>query len=197
MTLLKPVGIIALLVLPAISYAGPMTISSTTNQSGYFDYTGASTPLTGNPYNYAGQNYGALGSIDSITVSLTLNDGDTGPGDFDLGNLTLALDGIDTGLKLDGFTDDAKDPNQPITLSFTGTPNNAGAILAALQADGQLVGSINDATPGDNILNVTGSANTTLDITGQQVPEPATFVLFGVGILGVAGWSLRKRFAGA
>lgn len=185
-------GVLAL-VFPSAAVAGPMTISATTNQSGHLNFTGASTPLTGNPYDFSSQGYASLASIDNISVTLTLDDGDTAPGDFDFGNLTLALDGIDTGLRLDGFTDDANDPNQPVTLTFSGTPNNAAAILAALQADGQLIGTILDATPGDNIVGVPKRFNTTLDITGQQVPEPATLVLFGLGAVGIAAYSLRKR----
>jgi len=184
-------GVLAV-VFPTAAVAGPMTISSTTNQSGHLSFTGASTPLTGNPYDFSSQGYSSLASIDNISVTLTLNDGDTAPGDFDFGNLTLALDGIDTGLKLDGFTDDAYDPNQPVTLSFSGTPNNAAALLAALQADGQLIGTILDASPGDNILGVPKQSSTTLDITGQQVPESATVLLFGLGAVGVAAYSLRK-----
>src|SRR5574337_1330809 len=61
-----------------------------------------------------------LGDITSLSITLTLDDGDTGPGNFDEHQLHLALDGIDTGLLLDGFRDGETDtPIKPLTIAFT------------------------------------------------------------------------------
>lgn len=73
-------------------------------------------------------------------MTLTLTDGDLGPGNFDYDDLTLGLDGINTGILLNGFFNGFSD-----TVTVTGVPNNASAILAALQADGRLVGTVIDA----------------------------------------------------
>ena len=79
-------------------------IDSLVDQSGFNGPQNASSyPLTGTPYDFTGQTNGYITSIDSITVTLTVEDGDTAPAEFDFGNLTLGLDGIDTGLHLNGF----------------------------------------------------------------------------------------------
>src|SRR5690348_7819428 len=93
----------------AISFAASAATvngSSTVAQSGFLGPQSApSYPLTGAPYDFTGQTNGLnnVTSIDSLTVTLTANDGDTGPGDYDVNSLTLGLDNIDTGLKLNGL----------------------------------------------------------------------------------------------
>ena len=59
----------------------------------------------GTELDFTGQFGGlTITSIDGLTVSVaSILDGDTGAGDFDENNLTLALDGIDTGLVLNGL----------------------------------------------------------------------------------------------
>src|SRR6266704_223422 len=114
--------------------AAQITLSSSVDQSGQIvPQTGGSYPLTGagNPYDYTAQNYAALTSIDAITVTMTINDGDSGPGEFDFNDLTLGLDGIDTGLKLNSFLN-----NNIVTQTLTQLPVPLQAqILAALQLD--------------------------------------------------------------
>ena len=59
-------------------------------------------PLTAAPWDF-GASAGLLGSISNITITLTVGDGDSALGERDFDQLTLALDGIDTGLHLNGF----------------------------------------------------------------------------------------------
>jgi hypothetical protein len=138
------------------------TLSSTVPQSGFEGFIPPEgAPLTG-PVPYAfGPEVQECASLDSITVTLTLFDGDTGggPNDTDRNNLTLALDGIDTGIILNGFRD-----SQTVTNTITGTPENAARILAKLKADGQLVGTILDRTPNDNFVGIPTTFDTTLQI---------------------------------
>lgn len=164
-------------------------------------------PLTATPYDFTGQanSFGNVTTIDQITVTLTINDGDTGPADFDFNNLTLALDGIDTGLKLNNFTN-----NNIVTQTLTQlSPALQAALIAAL-ADGKLVGSVNDAAhanqPGD-IIAFPGALDTTLDILasgpnlttpgggGNPVPLPAAIVLapLGAGLAGIYSRRFRTK----
>jgi hypothetical protein len=183
--------------------AAQITISSPVPQSGYAGSDAASIPLTdvSGPYDFTSQAYGSLTSLDNVTVMLTLNNGQTGVGDLDENNLTLALDGIDTGIKLNGFLG-----NQLQTLTLSGIPNNAAAILAALQSDGKLVGSIIDANPGNNaFVGVPGILDTSLDLLGtvsanggggpNPVPLPAAVVLAPVGAA-IAGRVARRMRGG-
>jgi hypothetical protein len=195
------VGVLALVMGASSASAAPITISSTVDQSGFLGNQNAATyPLTGTPYDYTGQGYASLTSITGITVTLTVNDGNTGPGEFDENNLTLGLDGIDTGLKLNGFT-----ANNIVSLDLSGNPALAAQLLSALQADGQLVGTIIDATPGNapagDFIGLPGLVQTTLDVTGDvrgnnggggnPVPLPAAILLAPVGA-GIAGGFARR-----
>ena len=192
------------------SYAQSITISDDARQSGFsgdvFGPTppangGASAPINADgttsqaadPFTFIG--VGSFTSIDSISITLTIFDGNTGPGEADENALTLALDGIDTGIALNGFLS-----NEEITLTISGTPMNAAAILAALQADGQLNARIFDSTGNvaadQNDLTVPASDINgdpyvaTLSIT--QGPEPGTVGLIGTGLMVVVASQLRR-----
>ena len=187
--------------------------SSTVAQSGFLGPQSApSYPLTGAPYDFTGQTNGLnnVTSIDSLTVTLTANDGDTGPGDYDFNSLTLGLDNIDTGLKLNGLLN-----NNLVTVTLTQlSPALQAALIAALQ-DGQLVGSVLDSTPGNatppgdliGFPSAQGNITTTLDLVlsgpnlqppgggGNPVPLPmAAFIApLGAGVAGIYARKLRRQ----
>jgi hypothetical protein len=129
----------------------------TTQQAAVNQITQASNPLTapGLPWIFGGTN-----KIRTITnVSVTLRAGTILAPDPDL---RLGLDGINTGIPI----------TLPVAGQFnnvtaTGTPQNQAQIVQALKADGQLVGTIIDLTPGNNLLGVDGTAQTTLTLKGK------------------------------
>jgi hypothetical protein len=175
------------------SGASALTLSSTVGQSGFVGFSVSPFPLTGAlPYNYTAQSYLSLTSLDSLSITLTVDDGDSASGSFDFNDLTLELDGIDTGIKLNGFPDEST-----VTLTIAGTPANAAAILAALHTDGKLAGKIKDSDVGDNSIILANESVTTLVLEGNSqttpTPEPATWSLLGLGLAGVVVYRRRKK----
>jgi PEP-CTERM motif-containing protein len=174
--------------------ASALTLTSSVAQSGHAGFA-VIYPITGEAtFNYTAQNYLLLTSIDSLSITLKIFDGDTAPGDFDVNNLILELDGVDTGITLNGFRNGFIDE-----LTITGSPINTAAILSGLQADGRLVAKILDLTPGDNDLNLTSSFQTTLVLESNTntnptpTPEPATLSLLGLGLGGLFMYRRRQH----
>jgi hypothetical protein len=152
----------------SVASAATVGVSSTVSQSGFFGpQSGGPYQLTDltTPYDFTGQvnSFANVTSVDSITVTLTsIFDGDTAIGNFDFDSLTLGLDGIDTGLKLNGLPDGGI-----LTLSFTGIPSLVQAQLIAALADGKLIGTIIDADadgPAGDFLGIP-ALDTTLELT--------------------------------
>jgi hypothetical protein len=171
-------AVIALSLAAVVAFTGDalakaQTLTDTVPQSDFADFiTAEGAPLTGpDPYTF-GNEVQACESIDSITVTLTLFDGDTGRGPFDTdrNDLTLGLDGIDTGIALNGFPD-----SETVTNTLTGVPKHMAQILAALKEDGQLVGSVIDRKPDSNFVGIPATFDTTLEImcgAAGQAPAP-------------------------
>ena len=172
----------------ASASAADVTLTSTVDSSGFNGGTTSSFPLTADgsfvpentPWNYEADLVAALEAIQQISVSLILGSADTdAPGSTNFDELTLGLDGIDTGLKLNGTWEVITSPDQDDIrppLTFTGAPLNAEAILAALKEDNELVGTILDSEPGDDFITLGSSqgsfGTTTLVINGIAVGEP-------------------------
>lgn len=147
-------------------------------------------------FDYAGQPQ--LSNIKGISITMTMQDGDTGLGQFDFNNLSLGLDGMSTGIMLNGFNQ-----GQENTLTFSLNEGDANWLstgqindfLAAL-SDGQLLASIFDATPDDNGVLLYSMFDTTLTIHGDMLsggeptPEPASLAIWGLG----AAWLLQRTW---
>jgi hypothetical protein len=135
-----------------------------------------------------------LCTIDQIDFTFTMEDGDTGVGDFDYNNLSLALDDVNTGIKLNGFKS-----GQENTLSFS-IANLSDSVMSQLLNklnDGQLLASIVDATPNDNDVNLYSIFDTTLSLTGtcpDPIPEPTAILVWAAaGGAMVVARMRRKR----
>ena len=203
----------------ALPLSASAQLSSTVTQSGAFDSgiggpgtngssgMGDSVPITGttlngitnptaNPYDFTGQDYASLTSIDSIQITLTVFDGNSGSSgpveDFDFNNLSFGLAGFDTGIKLNGFSSAAIDGSDITLTFFSSSISNSTQILAVLQATGQLQGSIIDATglPNTNGMTISNLFNTTLII--NAVPEPSTWALLVAGGAAILAYSSRR-----
>lgn len=155
------------------------------------------SPATLTATNTNGYDFGAqtLSAIMSVQVTLTLQDGDSASGNFDFNHLFLALDGINTGLALNGFHGSGL--QDTLTISGNVSPATGTSLLAAF-ADHLFVGTIitdnandtaapNDIFAGNNGLNAT----TTLVLNDTAlVPEPTSIALLCAG--GVALIGLRR-----
>lgn len=138
--------------------------------------------LTAGTYNFTGM--GAISAINFISVTLTLQDGNTGaPDAFDAGRLFLALDMINTGLALNGFPGNGLEAT--LTISGFVSPSVSAALMAAF-ADFQFVGTI--IRPGDaplapaNDIFVGNDSNNAITSLTVAVPEPSTYALIGAGV---------------
>jgi hypothetical protein len=149
------------------------TKRATVAQSGATeDIAADGAPITDPDAPFSFGNVRNIRKLTRVTLTATIADGDTGPDEIDEGDLTLVLDGIDTGLVLDGF----RGIGELDTLTISGKPKNQRQIRAALKADGALVATIRDADPTDeiagnpfiNFIEVPGELATTLVLTGKR-----------------------------
>ena len=135
-------------------------------QSGYGGSAGATADnakITADFDPFAFSQVGRIRRLERVVITATITDGDSGPGDSDVNKLFLALDGIDTGIALNGFRNNRTD-----TVTINAAPQSAGAIVRALQADGKLVATVvNRGNPG-NLVTIPSSAQATLALKGEQ-----------------------------
>jgi hypothetical protein len=144
-----------------------------------------SIPVSGPVGPLASFNYGASATaftgIDSLTLTIRITDGDSGAGQFDRDQLTIGLNGFDTGIKLNDFlgTNSTTDSSGPVTtLDVFGTPvNNAAAILASIKATGIANLSVFDADVDTAAAGTTRIAGDTIGFPQSPLLQDATLVL--------------------
>ncbi len=195
---------LCLSILPRTSEAG--TISSTvlelnggtTQGDGQNQRLSMTMParLTDTPGFDFSSNFSSLTSVTFIQITLTLQDANSNQGGFDFNHLFLALDGVNTGLALNGFPGNGLEA----TLTFSGVVDQVtGAAIFTNLQDGFLLGSIVTDNPNDTIIspndlfvgNDALNATTTLALS-DAVPEPATYILVGAGMLLILAPRVRR-----
>lgn len=166
------------------------------SQSGFFGFTDQPVDITSDPFDFAGTDYQRFESLEGLRILVGIFDGDTGrgPGNFDRGDLTLALDGIDTGLVLNGFQNNLLVWRSRRLGSID--PQLSADLLAALQDDGQLQPTIVDATPGDNFIWLPSATFSSIRLIGtfapSVAPSPAALGVGALGGLALLGQRRRK-----
>lgn len=163
----------------------------------------------GTGYDFS-SSYMSLTSIQQITLTLSMFDGDSGAGQFDLNHLHFYLGGtrnattgiytggIDTGIVLNGFRGNGF--IDTLTFSMLVDPATTGAaILSALNANGGILAGYvvsdnpNDTQIAPNEVALTNNLNNaTTTLTLSSVPEPASCVLFGAGALILLAPQVRR-----
>ncbi|WP_447983673.1 PEP-CTERM sorting domain-containing protein [Nitrospira sp. Nam74] len=199
---------------PLAAQAVPFSIASSVAQSG-IDQSIGNAPLAvvNEPgFDFVGQDYRSLRSVDRVSITLTLLDGDSAVGDRDFGKLTLMLEGVNTGILLNGFRDSELD-----TLTITGFPSDEDKIqiLAGLQVDGHVSAWIlSTDQPSFNRIGVPSGSNATLVLTGDRRaninylrindlesqrsianPEPSTWLLLLSGLVLLGGYNAWCRIS--
>ncbi len=104
--------------------------------------------------------------LTQVTITTTITNGATGPGEGNENDLGLFLDDINTGIKFNGFRDGQTD-----TQTNSGAPNNADAIVAALKEDGELrdeIGLIGSFVQNLDRISIPPNTESTLTITGKE-----------------------------
>lgn len=142
-------------------------------------------------FNY--QNAGRVTDLTDIEFTMSMQVGDP-----QTSNLTLGIDGIDTGIALTGFERDTL-----VEKTFSVSEGDAGWISAEKEAeilnalkDGEVFASIMGATPEDLKVQLYSDTNVQLCITGNEpdpVPEPASILAWAAA--GVVAVRRRRRAA--
>jgi hypothetical protein len=115
------------------------------------------------------------GGLNSLAVRITLEDGDTGPGNFDDDQNTLLINGVNAGnfsdivtvqTSADGLTEISQNASGGFRNGLLDTgffvvsgPAELAAIFAALSGSGQMVLQLQDVDPNDNYFNFTGGVD--------------------------------------
>ncbi|MBV9656764.1 MAG: PEP-CTERM sorting domain-containing protein [Verrucomicrobia bacterium] len=189
-------------------YDGPVNHPAIVNTVSGYNFTGANSYLN-------------LNNISQITFTMTMQDGDTGAGNFDVGHLSLYLaapsamtynattgvvltGGVNTSIVLNGFRGNGFQDTNTFTLSI-----NSGTVGAAILAQLSTGAGVLDAfVVSDNAIDTAANPNEVFvgnnnsdaltTLTLSDVPEPTTTaMLIGAGglLLASAGWRRLRRAA--
>lgn len=183
--LLRHLAILALLAFSQPCWATPITI----NFEGAFVPSGGEQPLPiyvdnnePNPdsvrFRYSVPDAALIDSLNSVRVSVDVYDDGDNPNN-ETGNVVFILNGIGQpnfevasfGDGLNGTTSD-----NPLTVGDFVNPEDFANVLAEIQEDGIFFIRLN-RTGGDYFVQ-----DATVEIDANLVPEPASWILIGLGL---------------
>ena len=199
------------IVLDLVGTNGTRVVSQLAASSLFVGFAGANPFTIGTQTGFSAAVVGALGGgLAEASVRFTLYDGDTAAGNFDDGDNTLLLNGINVGnwssvttVETNGLgTVELSAPklgfnNNDLDTGFFNVTGAATltALYNSIVGTGQVAFGLNDVDPFDNFFDFTLGVDGGLINVGQgptiESPEPATLMLLSMALLGL-GFSRRK-----